>query len=183
MRPRDSTIPINKKVIDLGVHSNFMRQLEREVMDLQKLLKSQPSLKKKLEQKLNVISQTAYAGGIVSFLLTQQQYVSTLLQPNNQVIPQDLVDFIIQSITIIVVIGIGAAAICLMLASLWKMINGKKSDEWIQNVIKGFSGMLAAPLIVALIVMMFVLLFSHFPLFSPVLKGIDVFFHTQASTH
>jgi hypothetical protein len=67
-----------------------------------------------------------------------------------------------------------------MLAGIWKMFpffGGKQADAWTQDILKGIAIVLASPVIIGIIVLLFSYLFGNFPMFQPVKEAIKIFLH------
>lgn len=74
-------------------------------------------------------------------------------------------------------LGVFAAVIGLMAAAVWRMFFGKRAaEEWRENIYRGLGQLLAAPVTVALIVGLAVLLFSSIPAFKPMIEPITAWF-------
>lgn len=75
------------------------------------------------------------------------------------------------------ILAASAAIIGLMAAGVWKMyFGGKQADEWTTNIYKGLGQVIVAPIGVALIVGMAVLLFSGIPAFQPIGEALNTWF-------
>jgi hypothetical protein len=92
-------------------------------------------------------------------------------------IDPDLVNTLIILMLSVAGLGVLASVVALMLAGVWKMFfGGKQSDEWRQNIYRGLGQVLLAPVSVALIVGLAILLFSTIPAFHPLVRPIQAWF-------
>jgi hypothetical protein len=102
---------------------------------------------------------------------------TAMAAPANPV-PQELTDSLMVLVAVIAALGVVTAMITLMTSGIWKMFFGRnKATEWGTEILKGLSVVLGAPILVALIVGVFTLLFSNVPVFQPLISPITVFFH------
>lgn len=161
LNPKNSTVAISNKTFVVGKKEskeNFIQVLESEV-------RKSPTQARKL---LREVSKTRTMLGSI-----------LLLSP---AIPPELTSSFLIAIAILAALGVGIAIVSLMLAGLWKMSGfGKaRSDEWTKDIYKGLLQVLTAPIIVALVVAVCVLLFHNLPAFSPISDPIQTFFHHKS---
>lgn len=177
LTPREATVNINKKTITIGTsNETFIKTLESEAMKLRNIAQEKPHLQTYIKDIFKEINQIWMKESKSSHLKHHSFALTSLLA--TPIIPPELIEIILTIIAVLAAIGVGGAMIGGMLAGIWKMAFGKqKADEWTTNIIKGLVQVLGTPVIVALIVSIFVLLFSHLPAFKPILEPIGVFFH------
>jgi hypothetical protein len=159
----------------------FTEILESEVTKLKQLIQQKPQLKKYVNDTFQELKK--FWSNEIKNLNRKHLSFALILAPVTAVtpeIPPELIKVIITIIAVLAVIGVGGAMICGMLSGIWKMVNGKeKADKWNQDIIKGLTTVLGTPIVVLLIVTVFALLFSHLPVFKPVLEPVKVFFQNQ----
>ncbi|GAB6989441.1 hypothetical protein [Paenibacillus pini] len=168
---KDSTVETFNKIIDMNLslwsnnNSDFFDKLNKEVI-------SHPKQAKRLKKALFSIHTT-----LLLTLATSTVSHANPATPANPV-PRELADSLLIVMGVIAALGVATAIITLMISGMWKMLFGKsRSDEWTIQIIKGLAQVVAAPIVVALIVAVFTLLFSNVSAFQPIQNPITTFFH------
>lgn len=160
---KSSAVTISTKTFVLEQNNrNFLDQLRVEVIQNPK----------KARKLLKILSTTHT---VFASMLIQTDLVRAA--PTN-LVPPDITNSILIAIAVIAALGVGIAILSLMIAGMWKMLFGKsRADDWTVNILKGLGQLLGAPILVALIVGIFTLLFSKVPAFQPIVSPITTFFH------
>lgn len=162
MNPKFASVNIASKTIYLGEerNENFLQELEQEVI-------KSPAIAKRLIRDMKKTQ-------VLSLSLI------TILTPS-PAIPPEIVQFLLVAMGIIAALGIAIAIIASMLSGIWKMVckalGKKNSDDWTLDIYKGLAQVLLSPLVIALIVAIFTILFRNVPAFQPIKPAIEAFFH------
>lgn len=152
--------------INLGIRSiNLSKEgtsAENFLMDLEMEVKRNPRKAMKLKSSLIATSMTF--GSIFATL-------------NPTTIDPDIVHTLTLLMLTCAGLGVLAAVVGLMAAGVWKMFfGGNQADLWRQNIYRGLGQVILAPVSVALIVGLAVLLFSTVPAFKPIIEPITAWF-------
>jgi hypothetical protein len=165
---RQSSIDIKSRSLEEkenSANANFLMQLESEV-------KANPRRAKKLKTLLS-----ATATMCVSMLIVAQPTMAASIVPSQPNIDPDLINTLIILMLTCAGLGVLASVVGLMMAGIWRMFfGGKQADEWRQNIYRGLGQVLLAPVTVALIVGLALLLFSSLPAFRPLVRPIQAWF-------
>lgn len=166
---RQPSIDISNRSFQLSEHSedptNFLVHLKKEV-------KQYPKQAKKLKHLLSTT-----AAMCVSMLVLVHPTMAATLSPTVQTIDPDLINTLMILMLSCAGLGVLAAVVGLMMAGVWKMFyGGSQADQWRQNIYRGLGQVLLAPVAVALIVGLALLLFSTLPAFQPLIKPIQAWF-------
>lgn len=164
MKPKNATINID--TITNFIEANpsttpFTRQLESEV-------KKSPKQAKKL---IKLMSST---GTMFAAIL----FTAPTVAKNGIDIDPEIKHMFTMALIIVAAIGIIASMIAAMLAGIWKMFpffGGKQADQWNLDIVKGITQVLAAPIIIGAIILLFGYLFGNFPLFQPIKTAVGIF--------
>lgn len=166
MRPRNCNVKINSIHEKINVERRvslepFLQHLESEV-------RQNPTKAKKLQKLIK--STNMVCAGLLVVGVKPATTASTQIDP--EVISTGLL-----IMGIVACLAVLAAIIGGMLAGIWKMFfGGRQADAWTTEILKGFSQVMLAPLVIALIIGIFTLLFGNLPAFAP-LKGASIWFH------
>lgn len=148
-----------------SISANFIATLESEV-------KKNPKQAKKFKHLLSATAMMCLS----MLMLADPTMAATVMNPTPNIDP-DLVNTLIILMLSVAGLGVLASVVALMLAGVWKMFfGGKQSDEWRQNIYRGLAQVLLAPVSVALVVGLAILLFSTIPAFHPLVKPIQAWF-------
>lgn len=167
MKPRNATIDIDIRSFHVETEKEstkketFIQQLESEV-------RSNPKQARKL---VKLMSSTGTM--LIAILFT-----TLAPAPKAIVIDPEIKQMFTIALIIVAAIGIISAMLAAMLAGIWKMFpffGGKQADQWQQDILKGICIVLASPVIIGAIVLIFGYLFGNFPLFQPIKQAIDIF--------
>ncbi|OPH61742.1 hypothetical protein BC351_00430 [Paenibacillus ferrarius] len=149
------------------VKINFLAILESEV-------KSNPKQAKKFKNLLSTTSMVCLSMLMLADPTMAETMAPTPTPPN---IDPDLVNTLIILMLSVAGLGVLASVVALMLAGVWKMFfGGSSADQWRQNIYRGLAQVLLAPVSVALVVGLAMLLFSTIPAFHPLVKPIQAWF-------
>ncbi|GFN32575.1 hypothetical protein PCURB6_28350 [Paenibacillus curdlanolyticus] len=159
---KDSTVStLNKTLYIERLDSDFFNQLNKEVIAL-------PKTARKLLKILTVTN---------SMLILPLVTSGTALASPENPVPQELKDSLLIIMSVIATLGVATAIITLMIAGGWKMLFGKnRADQWTTDILRGLTQVIAAPVLVAIVVGVFTLLFSNVPAFQPMINPITIFF-------
>jgi hypothetical protein len=167
--PRHPSTNINRRSYSIAaqeteiITSNFLQSLDKEV-------RHNPFQAKKLRKTLTITHTM-----LVSTLVLAQPTYAAAMAPTN--IDPDIVNTLVLLMLTCAGLGVLAAVVGLMAAGVWKMFfGGNQADQWRQNIYRGLGQVILAPVTVALIVGLALLLFSHIPAFQPLVKPIQAWF-------
>ncbi len=153
LRPRES------------ISINFIATLESEV-------KANPKQARKFKHLLSVTSMMC----VSMLMLADPTMAATTMSPTPNIDP-DLVNTLMILMLSVAGLGVLASVVALMMAGVWKMFfGGNQANQWRQEIYRGLGQVLIAPVSVALIVGLAVLLFSTIPAFHPLVKPITTWF-------
>jgi hypothetical protein len=153
---------LNEKVSEEVNTKTFLLKLESEV-------KHNPRQAKKLTKLMSTTATMLTATLFTTLAPTAKSGLE---------IDPELKQMFMWAMVIIVLLGIVAAVIGGMLASIWKMFpffGGKQAESWTLEIYKGFGQLLATPIIIGGIVILFYILFSKLPFFNPVKEAVNIF--------
>jgi len=169
MIPRKSNVKID--TITCFLNKNYAKESETETFlwQLESEVKANPIKAKKLTK---LMSATATMLTAILFTATAPTVQSGLE------IDPELKKMFLLAMVVIVLLGIVAAVIAGMIASIWKMfpfLGGKQAESWNIEIYKGLGQLLATPIIIGGIVILFYVLFNKLPFFNPVKEAINIF--------
>lgn len=167
MNPRNPNVKIDSVTRLINEFTTEEKKIKPFLHSLESEVKANPRQAKKLTKLMSTTSTM-----LTAILFTN-------LAPSNDLIEIDpeLKQMFILAMVIVVVLAFVAAMIAGMVAGIWKMFpffGGDGADRWNQSIIKGFSQVLAAPVIIGIIVILFSLLFSKLPFFNPVEQAVKI---------
>lgn len=172
MIPRKSNVNINSVTEYLDNFPKEKKKIDTFLHSLESEVKANPQQAKKLTKLMSGMSSML----IATLFTTIAPQVSGL-----QIDPELRQMFFI-AMAAVAALAIVIAAITGMLAGVWKMFPFIKSklgnaDDWTISILKGLSQVLATPIIIGAIVVLFSLLFGKLTFFTPVTEAVNYLLH------
>lgn len=165
--PRDTNV-------NLGVVTEHLTVDKRNTVKLTPFhLPSESEVKRNPKKATKLVKLMSSTGSMFAAL-----FLTTAPVTSGEILDPQLKSTILMVMAVVVTLSIAAAIIAAMLAGGWKMFfGGNQADAWSLNILKGFSQVLLAPVIIGIIVLLFSLLFGNLPFFEPVNEAVKAWLH------
>lgn len=148
----------------LNLNENMVNKVDFLLQTLQKEVKIATKQQKK---QLTKVLKSTLATTASLLLFVSPTLAAPMNSPSPDIImPADIMQFGMWVIGICAVLGFLLAIVCGQLAGGMRMLRRRKeATEWTTDIIKGFTQVMLAPVIVSLIALVCYLLFSNFQWF------------------